>query len=347
MSRVATISDGTPQKSLLLLSGTQLLEQYYRSSLADSGLTLCAIEIDGEVIDTHIVTSSAMAAFAVNLKEEHSLFRLVNPSFTAPRLNYQQLVSFIADSLLLKVRVKDEPVFCLHDIDPKSPESPISFCIAKYLEYRLTLGSLRHELIRGLIRSKFNVQKAYKDRDSLLLRRKRLLKNAGAILAFRDRLCVGGVNVFFAVRRPDDFAFYVEERSDEVASARREACIIPTGFHQPLTSIHAAAQISIRESVFRELWEELFNGRKVISHDGHTEPDWYYQYPPLAWFKHNKDDFLHEWICFGLDLIDGSYQFGIFLIVNDARYWEKYRRRIATNYEFRHTGTSLVPSSTK
>jgi hypothetical protein len=153
---------------------TRLLERYYRSSLANSGLSRYVIEIDGEVVDTHIVTSSAMPDFKVNVEEEHGLFRLVNPSLTAPRLNYQQLVSFIADSLLLRVRVKDEPVFCLRDIDLKVPKSPISFRIAKYLEYRLTLGSLRNELIRGLIRSKFNVQRAYRDRDSLLLRRKRL-----------------------------------------------------------------------------------------------------------------------------------------------------------------------------
>jgi DNA-binding XRE family transcriptional regulator len=326
---------------------TQLLAQYYRDSLAKCGLGRYAINLDGEIINTHIAVSSAMPVFKVDLEEERSLFGLVNSSFATPQPTYKQIVNFMVDSLLLGVRVKNEPVFCLHDIDLKFPKAPISFRMAKYLEYRLGLGSLRNELIRGLVRSKLDVKKAYSKRESLLPCRKQFLKDGGTLLAFHDRLCVGGVNVFFALKRPNDFAFYVEERSEAVASARREACIIPSGFHQPLTSIHAALQISVRESVFRELWEELFNGKKVISHDGHTEADWYYQYPPLAWFERHKKDFQHEWICFGLDLIDGSYQFGIFLIVNDSRYWEKYRRRIATNYEFRHTGAKLVPISTK
>ena len=326
---------------------TQLLARYYRESLAEFGLGRYAIKVDEEIIDTHIVVSSTMPTLKLNLEEERSLFRLVNSSCIAPQVTYKQIVNFMVESVLLGVRVKNESVFCLYDVALKFPQKPISFRIAKYLEYRLTLGSLRNEIIRGLVRSKFDVQKTYKERKSLFPQREQLLKDAGAILDFHNRLCVGGVNVFFAVKRSDDFAFYVEERSETVASARREACIIPSGFHQPLASVHAAPQISVRESVFRELWEELFNGKKVISHDGHTEADWYYQYPPLAWFKRNKNCFLHEWICFGFDLIDGSYQFGIFLIVTDPGYCEKYRRRIKTNYEFRHTGTSLVPISTK
>ena len=329
---------------------SELLRRYYKDGFSGHHLVPYAIRVGGEQIDSHIVISSEAPAFVIDLKQNTESFQLEASPPNMPPPDYEQLVEYLADAFLLNVRADNDPVFCLRSIDLPAPLKPISFSLAHYFQYRLSYGALGREAVKVLSNPTLSVDKVLANREQVLPKRWNLLRDASALLQFQDGMRVGGVNVFFALRRPhpdNDFAFYVEERSVAVESAQRETCVIPSGFHQPLASIHAAAQISIKESAFRELWEELFNSKKVISHDGHTEPDWYYDYHPLSWFKNNPEKFLHEYICFGLDLIDGSYQCGILLLVMDTRYWRKYHNRICTNFEFRHSGSKLVPISTK
>jgi transcriptional regulator with XRE-family HTH domain len=329
----------------------RLLSLYYPDpTLSALGLARYVVSVDGQLVETNIAVTRKRYALSVGLKGEQDAFSYVDRSFHAPSPSDEEIVNLVAASVEHDVRVTNNPVFCLQEFDPTLSRSPITFSLATYLEYRLTYGKLEEELVEGLIETSLNPEDAIARRNELLPRRRALLPDVAAISNVSHRLCVGGVNVLFALRRPapyNDFAFFIGERSDKVASARGVRCLIPSGFHQPFTQASAAAEVSICASVFRELWEELYRGDEVISHDGHVKPDWYFKYPQLGWFRKRNAKFEHEIVSFGLHLKDGGYQFGVLLAVDDPRYWTKYGNDICTNYEFRNTGTHAVAISTK
>lgn len=326
---------------------SQLLSYYYDKDLAKHNLHRYSARVNGKTISSNIAVSPDWLNLHIDLEEEQDRFKMVYPFPGTSSLKLEEVADLVASSFLLGVRIRNEPVFCLQDINPAQSKTPVSFSIGQYFEHRLGHGKLGAELVRALTKSELDPEKAISD-QRLGLRRD-LLPDAGSIKNFSGRRCVGGVNVVVAFQRHDDFVFFVEQRSDEVASARGELCTIPNGFHQALTKRKAEQQVSIRESVFRELWEELFNGEQVIQYDGHNEPDWYYEYPQLHWFteKKNRKNFEHLWVGFGADLTDGSYQFSVLLVVRSPQYLERYKRSIWPNYEFRHKGELPLEISTK
>lgn len=324
----------------------QLLGLYYDKELPKHNLHRYSVRVGDKIISSNIAVCRDWLNLQVDLEDQQDRFKVVHPCSQAPSLKLEEVADLVASSFLLGVRISNEPVFCLEDIKPTQSKSPISFSIGQYFEHRLGHGKLRTDLVHALIDSKLDPEKAiFHER---LGPRKDLL-DAGSIKNFSGRRCIGGVNVVVAFQRHNDFVFFAEQRSDEVASACGELCTIPNGVHQSLTKRKVEQQVSIRESAFRELWEELFNGEQVIQYDGHNEPDWYYRYPQLHWFteKNNRKNFEHLWVCFGADLTDGSYQFGLLLIVRSPQYLERYKDSIWPNYEFRHKGELPLEISTK
>lgn len=350
----------TPKKHLELLEfkrrqsairqkriNNQLLGLYYDKDLAKHSLCRYSICVNGKkTITPNIVVSSDWLNLRIDLEDQRDRFKVVDPFPYIPSLKLEEVADLVASSFLLGIRISNEPVFCLRDINPAQSGSPISFSIGQYFEHRLSHGKLGSELMHALIASKLNPDKAITEQP--FDRRKSLL-DAGSIKSFSARRSVGGVNVLVAFQQHDDFVFFVKQRSDEVASAPGEFCILPNGFHQSLTKAKVEQQVSIRESSFRELGEELFNREQVIRYDGHNEPDWYYEYPQLHWFteKKNKNDFEHLWVCFGSDLTDGSYQFGVLLVIRNPQYLERFRQSIWPNYEFRRNSEPPLEISTK
>jgi hypothetical protein len=63
--------------------------------------------------------------------------------------------------------------------------------------------------------------------------------------------------------------------------------------------------------------------------------------PELAWFKENPDSFILEVVSFGLNLIDGTYEFGVLLVVKDEQYWEKFGGTMTPNEEVDDSETPL------
>jgi hypothetical protein len=221
----------------------------------------------------------------------------------------------------------------------------MSFSLAKYFDFRLESGGLGAELNGALREAQFDVDKVINERETELTRRHNLLRDAAAILNCKARICVGGVNVVFAVRRLDldkeidDFVFWVGERSRVVASAQGEYSIIPSGFHAVVIEEKAAKTVSPWQSVYRELGEELFRRDEAISRNGKSDFN-----PlgldcrPLFWFKGRENTIVHDMVSFGFDLVDGSYQFGILLVVQDPCYWEEHGFKASGNYEYKYQG---------
>jgi hypothetical protein len=46
--------------------------------------------------------------------------------------------------------------------------------------------------------------------------------------------------------------------------------------------------------------------------------------PRLAWFRTNRRGFRLEVVSFGLNLMDGTFEFGVLLVVTDPSYWEEF-----------------------
>ena len=329
----------------------RLLQLYYPDGdLRSRGLARYAFKVDGERVETNIVVSRKREPLKISLKNSQKQFRYVKRSSQIPSLPENILISAVANSLKDGVEITNDPVFCLHEFDPTLSHDWIGFWVAPYFEYRSTFGGLEHELVHALIKTRFNPEEAMRKREQLLRGRDILLPDVARLGDASRIMCVGGVNVVFALRRDaphHDFAFFVGERSERVASAPGVRCLIPSGFHQPSTWGSAREEVSISASVFRELWEEPYRGDEVISHDGHLKSDWYFKYPELGWFRKKGAQFRHEIVSFGMHLKDGSYQFGILLVVDDPKYWNVYGNNMVPNYEFRRSGMRARVISTR
>ena len=73
----------------------------------------------------------------------------------------------------------------------------------------------------------------------------------------------------------------------------------------------------------------------------HVEARWYMSQPQLAWFEENPGSFTLELVSFGLNLLDGTYEFGVLLVVHDEQFWKKFGRTTTLNYEFNDSETPL------
>jgi hypothetical protein len=66
----------------------------------------------------------------------------------------------------------------------------------------------------------------------------------------------------------------------------------------------------------------------------------------LHWFETaNPKQFILELVSFGLNLFDGTFEFGVLLVVKDERYWRRYEGDIQVNDEVDDNKTP--PFSTK
>src|ERR1700680_1092185 len=69
--------------------------------------------------------------------------------------------------------------------------------------------------------------------------------------------------------------------------------------------------------------------------------------PQLAWFRKNRRGFTLEVVSFGLNLMDGTFEFGVLLVVNDPSYWEEFADGIVPNNEFKDSETAPFHTTDK
>jgi len=333
---------------------TGLLKDYYPDDdLSAAGLVRYRLEIDGSEITTNIAVPVSSVGMRVSLKEDQDRFHFSKVcSFLIPKPSLDDLARFIASAWARNVVAKNDPIYCLQSFSPENLSSSMTFSLAKYFDHRLGYGRLWTELCDALIETDFEPDRVMADKSNKLRLREKLLPTARQIINCSARPCPGGVNVVVALRRVDedhdDFVFPIEQRSHHVETAQGEESIIPSGFHAVLAERDAAKAVSPAHSVFREVAEELFGRQEFVSHAGQVEYELFpASFPPLHWFKTHPTQFQHEVVSFGFDLIDGSYQFGILLLIHNPDYWEQFKSLAFTNYEFKSTGKSAVVISTR
>jgi len=245
------------------------------------------------------------------------------------------------------VKFRNNPIYCLRSFDPGGGQWIAAFSLAQYADYKIELGRLEEETARALEHSGSSPELAFKERYSQMPIREKLLPNSSVFANYGERLCAGGTNVLFAVRKPgdDDFTFWIKRRSKTVSTAQSSFSLIPSGMHQPTTRAHAQEQTSVAATVYREIFEELFDGKEVEGDDSHLNPLWFMSKPQLAWFRDNRDKFRLEVVSFGLNLMDGTYEFGVLLVVTDEIYWKLFGDLSKTNPEFDDSETAPVQTN--
>jgi hypothetical protein len=117
--------------------------------------------------------------------------------------------------------------------------------------------------------------------------------------------------------------------------------------HQPEIKANAREESPIAATVYRETLEELFGGTELEQYDGHLTARRYRSTDQLRWFQQesNLGKFVLQIVSFGLNLFDGTFEFGVLLAVTDAAYWTEYEatRKINSEFDDEETG----PISTK
>ncbi|MFA6244650.1 MAG: hypothetical protein WC655_27145 [Candidatus Hydrogenedentales bacterium] len=245
------------------------------------------------------------------------------------------------------VRIDDKPLYRLVALD----RAGLTFSGSVYngfLKYARSSSLLFEELCDEVpqcrdqsLRGRFNTWR----RSGDLLRNKVLPRDVDFSQP-SNWLCCGGFGVLMAFntgrkhtaadgRVVDEYEFPLQTRSVKVADGRNKLALIPKGFHQP-TNADFQGGHSLRHAVFREFGEELFDLKEAedLQDEVHCDAI-FHQHPGLHWFieEENTASFSAELVSFGLNTINGNYDYGVLVVVKDPQYYQQYFHKMKKNWE--------------
>jgi hypothetical protein len=320
---------------------TALLESYYpESDLNAAGFQRYSFRIGSQSVTANLITRSEWTGTSIPLLKRPVVDTLRKECPLLPEISDEEKERILFEIVREGRRADNNPLFELVDFDLQVNHFRTTFCICNYFTYLTTLGVLEDELAQALINSDFEVGKVIGSKVSALPNRGRFLPNAETFRECGLWRCVGGVCVLFAIRRPlpdNDYVFIARRRSSKVATGRERISLVPEGIHQPMVEANAKHELRLENTVFREIYEELFKGEEVERSHSHIDPEFFFdKCPALKWFKseRNRDKFHMEVVNFGFELARGNYVFGILLTVDDPEYYVKYKGEIEPNWEF-------------
>jgi hypothetical protein len=202
-----------------------------------------------------------------------------------------------------------------------------TFALMDFASYALTGDLLEEELVDHL---------AARSDGSMPLR-ELYLPSVDRAWDFCSRYCAGGPACLTAIARPDgDYALLVQQRSSRVLNVAGRLAVIPKAFHQPM--VDSIAESAIGSTVERELEEELF-GRadldQLAAAAGRRAAP---RHPlnlsaPGAWLLQNPDRWKLECTAFGVNLVNGNYEFACLLVIEDPSWWELHGHQVEANWE--------------
>ncbi len=331
---------GMPNPASML----ELLELYYpEPSLREHGLSRFAFTVNSRRITTHIATKPAWLGLAIAVDErDHDRFPLCSPNVSWPPTPKSEEDKLRGELERKGITFRNNPTYCLHASFTPRRKQVVSFWSSQYVDYKIGLGRLEEETIRALRESGGSVATAYRMRKLRMKGRNKLLPDVQTILSY-NRLCAGGTNVLMAFRRPSDagFVFFMKQRSKGVSTGRQLLSLVPSGMHQPTVKANAPFETSIAATVYREAYEELFGGKEVEADDQHIAPLWFMGKPPLKWIAEHREKIVTEIVSFGLNLMDGTYEFGVLVLINDESYWQQFQSEMLLSKEFDDSETPM------
>ncbi|MEB3370500.1 transcriptional regulator [Saccharopolyspora mangrovi] len=238
----------------------------------------------------------------------------------------------LAEATAQGIRMANMPLYRLLHLEARTGAISAEVGTVPFIEYAVSMDLLENELIDAL---------AAGEPDQLPLR-DHYLPNLDSALNLSGRLCAGGVLALCAIARPKDpyrrerdFAIVVQQRSSHVLNAAQRLSVIPKGFHQPMTDLHADAQLT--STLLREMEEELFGRTDVDNtvegtcaaaplHPGRMSE-------PMRWLMADPSRVRMECTGFGLNLVSGNYEFACLLVIEDDEFWTRYGGEIEANWE--------------
>ena len=320
----------------------RLLELYYPDAdLRAQNLFRYSYTVNGHMVTTNMATSAPWLELALPVTElDFNKFPIVQADPLWPRVPPEVIARLRKELDERGIQFRNRPIYCLRSFTPHSPETIAAFSTATYVDYKLELGRLEEETAKALAET--SPELALANRASKLPLREKHLRDSKLMAEYGSRLCAGGTNILLAFRTPgrDDFMFFVKRRSKGVSTGRRIFSLIPSGMHQPTVPANALEESSVAATVYREMDEELFGGKEPEETAKHLAPRLCMTKPHLAWFSDNPGAFTLEIVSFGLNLMDGTFEFGVLLAINDESYWQRFRAEILANDEFDDTVTA-------
>lgn len=317
----------SPARAPQVESSVRLLQLYYPDpDLRAHDLFRYFFSVNGRHVITNIATSKSWLGLAVPITTtEDSRFVLLesseNPWYTVPADEVGRLA---AELRARDIRFENRPIYSLRSFTPTQGQIA-SFSVAQYADYKNEMGRLEEETHRVLAEIA-RIPEAHREqiRSAMPLREK-LLPSSKSVAQYGNRLCAGGTNILLAFRTPgrNDYMFFIKQRSKQVSTGRLLQSLIPSGMHQPSTRFVTREETSVGATVYRGIDEELFSGTEPDPNDKDIEPFQFMSRPHIAWFRKNPTAFTLEIVSFGLNLVDGTFEFGVLLAIHDPSYWTK------------------------
>ena len=299
----------------------KLLQRYYPDQeLRTHGLCRYSFSVAEERVTTNVATSEDWLGLATRITElDFGKFPVVAPSKALETASDQDVERLHSESAQKGIIFYNKPIYRLESFLPAEGDIIASFSMARYADYKWEWGKLERELSEG--------------KEKL---RRKLLPNSASLASFRERLCAGGTNVLFALRAPNEHGFLLaaKRRSKHVSTGQNLVSLVPSGMHQPTNSSNAIEESSVASTVYRELLEEVFGYKELEAEDRHWSSQWFMDEPPIKWLRDNRCRRHMEIVSFGINLVDGTYEFGVLFVIDNPQYLVKFKREMVWNDEF-------------
>lgn len=300
--------------------------------------------IDDQEFETSILTHPEWLNLNIPLTPNRDRLRLLAENSLPPlKINEAQAVQRLAEAEALGIRLTDQPIYRLLNIEVRQGAISGRVCLSQFLEYALTMDLLEGEILDALAENRA-IQPG-----SLALR-DQYLPTLDSVVRLDERLCVGGVLALFAITDPASAPGKVhhlvltQERSSQVVNGTRRISVIPKGFHQPLNNYRS--DTSLRASLLRELEEELF-GREELDTTSEMPRTALPMHPtrmskPMQWLTAEVSRLRVESTGFGLNLINGNYEIAALILTSNPEFWVLFGGHLEGNWEARKVNVSAA-----
>jgi hypothetical protein len=298
------------------------------------------VGLDVDLEDIECDLSSRYAAGPASLDIAHSTVESTRSGLGIynPRVSEDRVAQYLA--LLANSRIFDADLYRL--LDTKTFPHRVLFAIDRFKNYRAGVGLLMEELAVALMEANFDVTRVLQDPARNLPLRDYFLPNVTRFEDYDSRVCAGGIEVTLAMARGEgDFVVPIQRRSAAVGENQGLLAVMPCAFHQPM--VDALEEVNPISSVYREIFEELFEGEETEKDVRHITHDWYFKkHPALRWLRKHKHNVTVMCTCFGLNLMAGNYEFGVLMVVHDPAFWRRFGGEISYNWEACNVRTTMT-----
>jgi len=253
----------------------------------------------------------------------------------------------------------DSPIYSLYSIEQDLSSVEFTSCNynnLRFQAYRYSFGSLSDELAQSV--AKYGIEKLrkkWKRLDRYWPKRKKLLASADDVVSkigtsyYCNRICAGGTLALFVMDTQEngitDTAFVIQRRSQKVSDEPGVFSVVPKSFHTP--SVDIRKEVNPINSIYREIYEELFGGEDKPEKLGYVMP-YYYRSQSSgvnALMEDNGNN--HELVPLGIlwDLVQGNFHMSYLFYIKDISWWNKYKDQLRVNWEVDEEVTPLIKLS--